>query len=314
MDIKNLSKLTASADATQRMQDTIRKALGPQIQLQSFAQRALADIHRSRLALEEVMRTYPKIPQFAVETRELRWAQEAARFAFEEEKIASILRDQFSEMDRIAQRAVDGYERNLESIRKSMRLSEIIHSQWMVKWQEIGAQHAELLESVKHNADALEVPPILAALGESELEEPSVDGLEVARGSVEEQWKQLPLWVRIGVWFFVFWILQPMFERYFIDWLLNAPDETTREQVVIQINQTLGPSGIESLRCVNASGLRVREEANTSARIKGHLASGQAVEVVEISGAFAFIRYVDAETHQLSEGWAAVSRLKRTAC
>jgi hypothetical protein len=128
------------------------------------------------------------------------------------------------------------------------------------------------------------------------------------RDRLAEWWNSLTKAQQVFVIFFISFVVLPAYERLLLDKYLFAPDEAERSTIVQEMDQ-LGERTLDPVRCVRANGLNVRSAPSTDAAILGQLSEGQAVETLERDGGFWRIRYVDAHTGEMREGWAATSRL-----
>jgi hypothetical protein len=129
--------------------------------------------------------------------------------------------------------------------------------------------------------------------------------------------RRLPAHVQFIVLFLVLLVLQPIadaaWSQLVARWL--GADKVQDQRVVIEETRNyFGTGSVQSLRCVRARSLRVRESADKKAVVIGSLRAGQSVEVIEVQGSWSLIRYKDQTTGELRQGWAASGYLVGCTC
>lgn len=95
---------------------------------------------------------------------------------------------------------------------------------------------------------------------------------------------------------------------------LKSSDSATQQIIINEIHQYNIPDAANSLRCVNGSGVNVREAPSTDAAIIGKLPGGRPVVVLESHAAFSKVEYIDASSGETRNGWAASGYLVKAVC
>ena len=159
----------------------------------------------------------------------------------------------------------------------------------------VGLGAAPVSPAVPHGADVLALQPSIA---------PSEDALTT-------WFRGLPSYLQVFLLVALFFA-HPVTDFLVHRWLTESAED--RPKVAVEINQYYGGEFPGDVRCVRGSGVIVRDGPSKTSLIIGRLGINQPVVVVDTAGAFLKIRYQDADSKEIREGWAASGHLISGAC
>lgn len=292
---KYMQAFNAAIEPARQHMDAIKAAFEPTRRQMEALNEAMQPARRQMEALNEAMepaRKYFENMQAALESAGL------AR-----------VREMLSASSVLQSDAVRSY------FERSQRLSAsaLLDSKWMREFEEDARIRAKVSRLAAIEDAAIEMPEFLPELVEPDpvIEDGELVSLAepVRRDKLAEWWSSLSLLQRFFLLLFFQFVVVPAYERQLLDRYLLAPDEATRTTIVRELDESLGSAVLDPVRCVRANGLNVRSAPSTSADVLAKLPEGLAVEALEREGGFWHIRYVDPQSGEMREGWAATSRL-----